>query len=189
MTLANRKKCPVRRIHVSRLELYLHMSVTRWGEIVPGRGHTCPGSEGLVDRAVLGSKQAAPISVSGSTGCSFEVVALCWVGGSELASPIWLVLWMGPVWVSLLFLPTAYFMNEKRIILSWSALRVWMGSYSSFVLSAVSGFSSLGPSTGIPRLRSRLLPLFLPPGPFLSLLVRPRIGSRPVEGGLGFPFL
>jgi len=88
------------------------------------------------------------------------------------------------------FFPTAYFMNEKRIILSRSTLRVWMGSSSLFVLSAVSGFNhSLGPSAGIPRLRSLLLPLFLSPGRFLSLLVSPRIGSRPVEGGLGFPFL
>ena len=151
-----------------------------------GRDNASPGSYvswfrgSCRRRAVFGSKQADQISVSGSTGCSFGMVAMCWVGGSEL---------MSPVWVSLFFFPTAYFINEKRIILSRSTLRVWMGSSSSFVLSAVSGFSSLGPSVGVPRRWSRLLSFSLPPGRFLSLLVRPRIGSRHVEGGLGFLFL
>jgi len=105
-------------------------------------------------RAVFDSRQAAPISVPSSTGCSLGNMATCWVGGSELASP-----------------------------------SVWMGSSASFVLSAISGLKSLRASAGDPRRRSRRLSFPLPPGCFLSLLVRPRIKSRTVGGGLGSPFL
>jgi len=69
-------------------------------------------------RAVPGSKQAAPISVSGSAGCSLDVVPLCWVGGSGHSSPIcWFMLCVGPFWISLfIFRRTTCLMNEKRII-------------------------------------------------------------------------
>jgi len=115
-------------------------------------------------RAVLGSKQAAPISVSDSSGSSLGTVVVCWVGVSELALP------------------------QERSILSRS-LGNGMESSSSTILSAVSGFASLGPSSGVPRRRFRLLSFALPPGRFRSLLVRPQVRSRIDEWGLGLPFL
>ena len=140
-------------------------------------------------RDVFGSKQAAPMSVSCSTGCSLSNMAMRWVGGSGLASSKWLFSWIGSVWVPLFWIPTAYFINENRSTLSRAGLRIWMGSSTLFVFSAVSGLSSLGTSEGDVQLRFRRLSLFLPPGRFLALLVRTRIKSRPVGGSLGLPFL
>ena len=124
----------------------------QWNEVVFCQGRTCHGSEGLVEGgAVFGSKQAA---LKSEEGRKLGSITMCWVGGSELASP-----------------------------------SVWMGSYTLFVLSAIAELSSLRASSGGPRRRFRRLSLFLPPGRFLALLVRPRIKSRSVEGGLGLPFL
>ena len=85
---------------------------------------------------------------------------------------------------------------ERGFKLSWefgasvaSRVESWVGLSPLFVFLGVSGLNPLGTSTFDPRRRSRRLSFFLPPGRFLSLLVRPRFGSRPVEGGLELPFL
>jgi len=67
-------------------------------------------------RVVLGSKQAAPISVSDSPGSSLGTVVMYCVEGSELALPMWFALWVNPNRVSWVFFPTVYFINEKRSI-------------------------------------------------------------------------